>query len=595
MSQATESDTVHPVSRSIYAQRAQRQQQYAAFSQRGPSLRDAHGTSPAPLPRDQYNAGSSSQRSVASPTLSSGYEELGPYGHIAKSRAAPTNQRRPNASPSAADRKNATDSVLSDVSYGANSSQTKHSQGSTAHYAHTTEELLYADDLDDELHAPWKKGDDNHFACCSSRGCVNMITLSLVLLGMLALFAGYPIIYHFLHGSSGKMGGFNLGGSNGSGQVPDLNIFSLIDADTPADAQRWLHPLTGDSFHLVFSDEFEQEGRTFWPGDDPFWEAVDIWYGATGDVEWYSPEAVNTTGGSMQITMTETVRHNLNFQSGMVQSWQKFCFQGGYIEFSALLPGSPQTVGYWPGLWTMGNLARPGYLGSSDGMWPYSYDSCDTGILKNQTTVDGTGPAPVVNAAKKLSYLPGMKASSCTCPGEDHPGPNHSVGRSAPELDVLEAQISKGVGQASQSLQTAPYDVAYAWKNTSQFATLYDEDISHFNSYTGGVYQEAVSGLTDIPDDAYELATNPRFVRFGVQFTPDWNGDGSGSVTWFIDGKATWTLHGSAIGPDPSIDIGQRLIPVEPMAIIMNLGMSRGFLPMQFDTLVFPASLKVSC
>lgn len=33
----------------------------------------------------------------------------------------------------------------------------------------------------------------------------------------------------------------------------------------------------------------------------------------------------------------------------------------------------------------------------------------------------------------------------CTCPGESHPGPKHSdgtfVGRSAPEIDVLEAQV----------------------------------------------------------------------------------------------------------------------------------------------------------
>ena len=32
---------------------------------------------------------------------------------------------------------------------------------------------------------------------------------------------------------------------------------------------------------LVFSDEFNQDGRTFYPGDDPFWEAVDLQYWAT--------------------------------------------------------------------------------------------------------------------------------------------------------------------------------------------------------------------------------------------------------------------------------------------------------------------------
>jgi hypothetical protein len=29
---------------------------------------------------------------------------------------------------------------------------------------------------------------------------------------------------------------------------------------------------------LVFSDEFRVDGRTFYPGDDPYWEAVDLHY-----------------------------------------------------------------------------------------------------------------------------------------------------------------------------------------------------------------------------------------------------------------------------------------------------------------------------
>lgn len=49
-----------------------------------------------------------------------------------------------------------------------------------------------------------------------------------------------------------------------------------------------------------------------------------------------------------------------------------------------------------------------------------------------------------------LSYLPGQRLSRCTCPGESHPGPIHSdgtyVGRSAPEIDVFEAQVRSYVG-----------------------------------------------------------------------------------------------------------------------------------------------------
>jgi beta-glucanase (GH16 family) len=41
----------------------------------------------------------------------------------------------------------------------------------------------------------------------------------------------------------------------------------------------------GEKQVLVFSDEFNTDGRTFYDGDDPFFQAVDIWYGATMDLE----------------------------------------------------------------------------------------------------------------------------------------------------------------------------------------------------------------------------------------------------------------------------------------------------------------------
>mmetsp|Transcript_36981 Transcript_36981/g.40116 ORF Transcript_36981/g.40116 Transcript_36981/m.40116 type:complete len:125 (-) Transcript_36981:3320-3694(-) len=35
-------------------------------------------------------------------------------------------------------------------------------------------------------------------------------------------------------------------------------------------------------------------------------------------------------------------------QSAMLQGWNKFCFTGGIVEFSAKLPGSPRIGGLWP-------------------------------------------------------------------------------------------------------------------------------------------------------------------------------------------------------------------------------------------------------
>lgn len=238
------------------------------------------------------------------------------------------------------------------------------------------------------------------------------------------------------------------------GKVPLLkNVRSgLIDPDTPSSAMT-RKSATGKTQNLVFSDEFNTDGRTFYPGDDAYFTAVDIWYGVTADLEWYDPDAVTTANGTLAIRFDAFQNHNLNYRSGMLQSWNQMCFKGGYMEASISLPGRGDTMGFWPGFWAMGNLGRPGYPATTDGMWPYSYDNvCDPGITPNQSDSSG------------LSYLPGMRLPACTCKGEDHPTPGTS--RSAPEIDAIEASVaylnppnSDGIGSASQSIQVAPFDV----------------------------------------------------------------------------------------------------------------------------------------
>ena len=66
---------------------------------------------------------------------------------------------------------------------------------------------------------------------------------------------------------------------NASGQVPYMpGSFSLVDPDTPQDARTRKSWRDGDDWQLVFSDEFNVDGRTFYPGEDPYWEAQDIHY-----------------------------------------------------------------------------------------------------------------------------------------------------------------------------------------------------------------------------------------------------------------------------------------------------------------------------
>ena len=58
----------------------------------------------------------------------------------------------------------------------------------------------------------------------------------------------------------------------------------LIDPDTPKSAMT-RKSVNGKTMNLAFSDEFEDEGRTFYDGDDPYFQGVDIWYGVTQDLE----------------------------------------------------------------------------------------------------------------------------------------------------------------------------------------------------------------------------------------------------------------------------------------------------------------------
>lgn len=460
-------------------------------------------------------------------------------------------------------------------------------------------------DPDDYLHDP--RGADRHSSAISWRGFLNVITLLLLVLALLMLFAGYPVIYHVLSTRDSNRGAYGPGGTNGTGQIASLSaIRPMVDPDTPDNAKTWKSPVSSTTYNLQFSDEFEQEGRTFWPGDDQYWEAVDLWYGGTFDLEWYTPEAVNTTGGALVITMTDVPSHNLNFQSGMVQSWNKLCMQGGYIEFKLIQPGSQTTQGYWPAAWLMGNLGRPGYMASTDGMWPYSYSACDTGIMENQTNAQG-GPVQAVDSTGtyadngQLSKLPGMRTPSCTCSGEDHPGPNNKVGRSSPELDILEAQIQSKNGEkacyASQSLQTAPFDDAYGWAQTSPAAVIRGDE-TEFNTYVGGPFQEAVSGVSRVPERGfmdYDAPESEKYTTFGVEYLPDWDLNGGGFVHWYVDGKATWSITGAAVPPRTVMEISNRHIPVEPMSIIMNLGMSPGFQTVDLDPdtgINFPAQMK---
>ena len=360
------------------------------------------------------------------------------------------------------------------------------------------------------------------------------------------------------------------------GKVPLLSNLrtGLIDPDTP-DSVKTKTSYDGSTWDLVFSDEFSTSGRTFFEDDDPYFQAVDLWYGVTEDLEWYDPDAVTTANGTLEIRFDAFQNHDLNYRSGMVQSWNQLCFSGGRLEASISLPGRGDTVGFWPGFWAMGNLGRPGYAATTEGMWPYSYhDECDVGITANQSSSDG------------INWLPGMKLPACTCSGADHPTPGKS--RSAPEIDVIEATVGAlasgdDIGMASQSLQMAPFDIWY--QPNYDFVAVPDRSISSMNSYKGGPYQQAMSCVTNLNNDWYD---GNGYQVYAFEYTPGSSVD----LTWIVRYKNTWHLDAKALGPNGNIN--QRVIPMEPMAIIMNLGMSTGFSSINFTGIapLLPATMR---
>lgn len=86
-------------------------------------------------------------------------------------------------------------------------------------------------------------------------------------------------------------------------QVRFLGYRGLIDKDTP-DTALTRTGVDGHEYNLVFSDELEQHGRTFYPGDDPYWPAIDSHYFSTNDLEYYDPAGATTADGSLLLNFT---------------------------------------------------------------------------------------------------------------------------------------------------------------------------------------------------------------------------------------------------------------------------------------------------
>ncbi|POW20745.1 hypothetical protein PSHT_03212, partial [Puccinia striiformis] len=476
-------------------------------------------------------------------------------------------------------------------------------------------------DVDDELHDPGpvlpRKGVDRLIVeskavsgqtdWFSARGWLNAIGLAILSITLVSLFAGFPIIDYFIKHPIGTLGGFNLGGINATGQVPQIFGFRGLSTLThrgKQEARKGLMEGTTNSYFRMNLVRIIAHS-----GQETTLIGSNLHYWATKNLEWYDPDQITTRNGSLVISLDRAAdaskNHNLDFKGGMLQSWNKFCFTGGIIEASISLPGDPKAGGFWPAFWTMGNLGRAGYGASLDGTWPYSYDTCDIGTLPNQTDPKTGGPIAAKTMGDPyhdnvLSYLPGQRFSRCTCPRNSgknyHPGPKHPdgtwVGRSAPEIDILEAITDPDTkqGQISQSVQLAPYNANYRMNNgTAGYVKVTDNPFQTvLNPYTGNIYQQAASGLSNTDQTSYG---GKGFANYGFEYAT--SDEASPFITWTQKDQAMWQLTPGALGPDPISQVGQRVIPNEPMYILLNLGISSTFGAVDTKKLALPAQMRV--
>ncbi|KAG8528499.1 uncharacterized protein KY384_007417 [Bacidia gigantensis] len=446
---------------------------------------------------------------------------------------------------------------------------------------------LYTDEKeeDDDMHIPlpederklkptWKDR-------CNRRQLANMCGLIFVMIGLLCVFVLLPVLGYTGHAI------WRYPYDDPESAAPKLdpddyvndvkyplfkNIrYGLIDPDTP-ESKMTRKTFDEQEWELVFSDEFNQDNRTFYPGDDPFWTAQDIWYGSTQDLEWYDPDAATTGDGTLKLRLDQFANHGLAYRSGMINSWNQLCMKGGALEIGVSLAGPGGASGLWPGAWTMGNLGRPGYKASTEGLWPYTYDTCDAGITPNQSMTDGT------------SYLPGQRLPSCTCKGEDHPTPG--TGRGAPEIDVFEASADPTLhlGIVTQSYQVAPFDVWY--HPDYDYLSIPNYNVTQMNGYCGGPFQQAVSGQTELNNKWYD---NIQYQKYGFEYTPGSGEDGH--IAWFVGDDVSFEMSGEAVGPNGNV--GYRPISEEPMAITLNLGFSTAWTGIHMDELRFPTTMYV--
>ncbi|EGZ28172.1 putative glycosyl transferase family 48 protein [Phytophthora sojae] len=355
---------------------------------------------------------------------------------------------------------------------------------------------------------------------------------------------------------------------------PITNALQRARQNLTAFQRQWIDPDTDPKFYnvsytLIFSDEFNSSRRTFEAGFDSKWTAIDIRDTTNMGQHYFLPQAVQIDKGNLIITTSKPKERyrGAKYVSGSVQTWNKFCYTGGFVEVKAILPGKWGIPGTWPAIWLMGNLGRAPFGGSLDDTWPWSFDVC----------------APYVEKGEKVK----QKINACGNLTDKHDkdsyperyGMNPFQGRGASEIDVIEAQIRARDEPAyiSTSLQIRPsvYDDMRPSPDTlpgpgQWYQGLKYGEFTKINSaYYGDLGLDSISALTQLESNAFKSYHLYRL---------DWSPGPEGYIRWWMDNNFLFEIPGEALNRWMG-GVPPRQIPVEPSYLILSTAVSEKFSP----------------
>jgi len=344
-----------------------------------------------------------------------------------------------------------------------------------------------------------------------------------------------------------------------------------IDPDTPLDKRtvQSEYPAAESKelpkqYDLVFSDEFNTPGRTFEDGTDPRWTALDKNDYTNDALHYYTPENVVTNQEGELVIRSEVADTDVigfddvnlqkthvtkHFRSGMMQTWNKFCFTGGVIEAQMTLPGKSEVGGLWPAFWLLGNLARHTYVSSSAHIWPWSSSEC-TAKSRDAQLING-------------------------CMNTAHYGFQERLGRGSPEIDIFEMQpgsVHRNQGPflrtyVGQPFMSASYQVAPGrpvnrpgsgyWPGPGQW---YDgieggegtaPNIGFYGSYNHFAYDVDPS-KSDYWSDAisYNKQLDQHFWQEPHTYRLEWevpSDTTDGYLRWFLDKELVLSINGTGL------------------------------------------------